>query len=440
MRVEGQQAHVFVPAMAADADGAMARPTSARASAEPRSHDPQAPQPEHRLGVPSRSCRSACRSAARTSSICGTIASWTAGSRSQASHREATSSRKKSACRPRCASGILLVQPAAANSDQLEEPVTRPTVRLVQRRQQRVLDQPVEASTTASARSGSSVTTASAAPSSMSRRTRRRAAARPFGLGEQAVAPADRRLEVSLPREPSGRPAGQERRPRRRGRSRCAPAAANRTGLGELDAERQAVEPADDGDDGGGVACGGLEAVASFGGSGREQLDGRRGGQRGNVGEVGVFGGEAEGWKLPGDLARHVDATRLVASPARFGHARNKSTARSATASTRCSPLSSARSTGSSPQAIGDHGKGVEVVPSTMPSDVATEVSTSSGSASEARSTDQAPPPVALPTSDAALMASLVFPDPPGPVRVARRLRRGGRRPRRPRRHARRAP
>ena len=395
VRVEGQQTRSYQRWRGVDGgDG----PThlAARLEQKPRSHDPQAPQPEHRLGVPSRVVPFGACPQRRPDVVHlpddrvlhGRVPLAGVTSGGDQLEEEIGVSRPRCAPRhPRPAGAGQTVGPARGAGNEAHRPA-RPTPPAASAR-------PAGRAVDDGFRSKRVIGDDGFGGAERYRAGEHRQSPQhqPLGLGEQAVAPADRRLEVSLPQRNvwttgwTGTPARPSRPiAMRSGGSERTRAAASSMPSGKPSSLRTTA-----------TTAAALPAWSSkpWRASAARATNSWTAGEvaeRGNVGKVGVFGGEAEGWKLPGDLARHVEhPTRLVASTARFGHARNKSTARSATASTRCSPLSSTRSTGSSPRRSAIAAR-VEVVPSTMPSDVATEVSTSSGSASEARSTNQAPP------------------------------------------------
>ena len=116
-------------------------------------------------------------------------------------------------------------------------------------------------------------------------------------------------------------------------------------------------------------------------------------------------------------------ASRLVASTTRAGQAARMPSASPAAAPARCSQLSSTISTGRSAtysaMASATSCPGVSGTPSLD----ATVGPTMPGSSIWASSTQQTPPGKDLAAEAAAASASRVFPVPPGPVRVSRRLR-----------------
>lgn len=137
--------------------------------------------------------------------------------------------------------------------------------------------------------------------------------------------------------------------------------------------------------------------------------------------ETGPSGGLARGGTGHTPLPSTPSSSRLVANTWRRGHARSRSWARRAQASTRYSQwsrISSARWRRSAAESVERRGPGPESATSSV---AATAGATAAGSVVAARSTSQTPSGKAPVAWRATSTASRVLPQPPGPTSVTRR-------------------
>jgi len=116
------------------------------------------------------------------------------------------------------------------------------------------------------------------------------------------------------------------------------------------------------------------------------------------------------------------NGSRLVATSRRRGQARNRASARPAQASTRCSQLSSTNNIAFGPRYSISNSSTRRPGASRTPRAEATLWGTRSGSASAASSTQRVPSSSPTANSAANRRASLVLPEPPGPVIVSSRV------------------